>query len=290
MPLVAPGLDPLGEPVVAHHGNGMPDRAHPLPVLEVLHGPLDLAPVVAEDPGGEHTGDGRQIPVGPVVGDDGVVVMAQEAVTERQEDVRQQLLRPPEIEVTMVTHEFRGVGELIAVQPRGQEPVGRALDRGQLPRPGVQDRHGGVGVRVLTADVIPQGVLVGGVDVVVEGRVVLGRPRPPVHRRLRIRLPAALRVPVGGELGEPGRVGLGARLHLGRHSVQVGPGVQQPRVGEGGVGGGGRGSERGRTHTGGARRTSCFQHAPAADLSCHVVVPQRRRSRVCGGRRGDGPR
>jgi hypothetical protein len=105
------------------HGNGVPDRPHSVPVLEVLHGPLDHGPFVSEDPGREHARGGRRIPVGPVVRSDGVAVIGQEAVAERQEDVRQQLPRPPEIEVTMSSRRLR-CWRLMAVQPLGQEPVG----------------------------------------------------------------------------------------------------------------------------------------------------------------------
>ncbi len=227
VPLVPPGLQPLTEPVVVQDGNGVLNRPEPFSMLEIVNGAGDLGPVVAEEAGGQDAGHGGEVPVGPVVGDDGAVVPDQEVVAERAEDGAEHLLEPGEVEVRVVADEFGGVGELIAVQPGGEEPVGAARESGQLPGPGVEDLDGGVEMDVVTADVSAQGVLVGGVDVVVEDRVVLRRAGAAVDGGLGVGGPGALGVPVGGEPGESGGLGRGALADLLGHAAQVGAGVQE---------------------------------------------------------------
>ncbi|GHE07564.1 hypothetical protein GCM10010339_52800 [Streptomyces alanosinicus] len=158
MPLVTAALLPLGEVLggVAD-GDGVLEGAVALAVFEVVHGAAEVGAVVEEDADRHEGGEVAQVPVGPVVGDDGAVVPGEEVEVHRAEDRAQHLLEAGEREVRVVADEFGGGRELVAVDPGGQEPVGVASDGGEGGRPGVEDGDRGVAVGLRAADPPPEG-------------------------------------------------------------------------------------------------------------------------------------
>ncbi len=274
MSLVPAGLLELGQPAGVDVRDGVLERAVARPVPVVLDGLVHLGPVVAEDTGGEDAAEREQVPTGVVVGDVRAVVVAEEAVADRVEDLQHHALEPVEVESGVAAHQFGRVGELVALDAGREEPVGAAADLLQRPRPGVEDVPGGVAVGPVAADPPAQGVLVGGVDVVVEGREVLGAVASPVDRGLGVGLPAALRVPVGRQPLPARQIRLGGGADLGLHPVEVRLGVQQPGVRERRAGGG-RGTGRAAHRDGAGRepgRAGQLQQAAAARPLIAVVL------------------
>jgi hypothetical protein len=197
------------------------------------------------------------------------------------EDVQHHVLEGPEVEARGVAQQFGGVRELVALEAGAQECVSAAVDLGQRRGPGVADRDGGVAVGGRAGDAPAQGVLVGGVDVPVEHRVVLGAGASACDDGGGAGSPGALGVGGGRQFVPACEPGLGAGGDFRLDVVEVGLGVKDRRVADGlkagglglGVLGGveGQGAEPGECEAAGD--CGAFEEWPPGEAarveSCH---------------------
>ncbi len=230
--LVASGLLRLAEVAgvdIKHH---LRDRAIAQALLEVVHSVVEPRAVVAQHRDGHRGGQAAQVPVG----EHGQLA---EAAGQRQEHVDHHLLEGGQIgrgPAGIAAHDFRRVGQLIALQSGGQVAVPVAVghvDAGERGAPRVQNLHGGVGGREVAVDFPLQRVQVGGhgvplqiLDVIAMHAVVAvdHRSRPWIPR-VAGQVILKHQVPVI----DPWRC-LGADLLA--HAVEVRLGVQQAGMDE----------------------------------------------------------
>ena len=137
--------------------------------------------------------------------------------------------KAPRLKPETRPHDVGGGAELVAVDPCREEPVGVAVDGLERGGPGVEDLDGLVAVGGRAAHPPAQRVLVRGVDVVVELRVVLAVAAADDDRG-GAGGPGGLGVAVGDELVPAREPRFEPRVDLGLHAVEVGLGVQQAGV------------------------------------------------------------